>query len=166
MTPMRLAEGATVEMSGDREVVVARAFDAPRRLVFDAHTRPELVQRWLLGPPGWTMPVCAIDLRVGGRIRYVWRGPDGSTMGMSGTYREIVPPRRLVHTEVFDEDWSGGEMLVTTEFAEKADATTVTMTIRFTSYAAREAAVATGMTAGMNQSYNRLAALLADMPTG
>ena len=112
------------------------------------------------------MPVCEIDLRVGGRIRYVWRGPDGSAMGMSGTYREIVAAGRLVHTEVFDEDWSGGEMLVTTEFAETADATTVTMTIRFTSSAARDAALATGMAEGMNQSYNRLAALLADMPTG
>ncbi len=123
MTAMPLTEGAAVKMSGDRAVVLTRTFNAPRRLVFDAHTRPELVRRWLLGPPGWTMPVCEIDLRVGGRIRYVWRGPDGSGMGMSGTYREIVPPRRLVHTEIFDEDWSGGEMLVTTEFAEKADAT-------------------------------------------
>ena len=82
-------------------------------------------------------------------------------MGMSGTYREIVPPRRLVHTEIFDEDWSGGEMLVTTDFTERADATIVTMTIRFTSAAARETALATGMTEGMSQSYDRLAALLA-----
>jgi uncharacterized protein YndB with AHSA1/START domain len=113
-----------VSTPGDREVVVTRVFDAPRELVFDAFTKPELVKRWLLGPPGISMPVCDIDLRVGGRFRYVWRLPNGNDMGMGGVFREIVRPERLVHTELFDEDWTGGETLTTTTFAEKRGKTT------------------------------------------
>src|ERR1700732_127058 len=91
---------------GDREIVMTRALDAPRRLVFDAFTKPELVKQWLLGPPGWPMPTCEIDLRVGGVYRYVWRcDSDGSEMGMGGVYREIVAPERLVATEKFDQVW-------------------------------------------------------------
>jgi uncharacterized protein YndB with AHSA1/START domain len=150
-----------VKLVGDREVALTRVFDAPRRLVFDAHTKPELVRRWLLGPPGWTMPTCEVDLRVGGRIRYVWRGPNGETMGMSGTFREVVPPDRLVHTELFDEDWQGGGVETTTVFVETAGKTTVEMTMRFASAEAREAALATGMARGMGQSYDRLAEMLA-----
>lgn len=87
----------TLELTtrGDREIVMTRVFDAPRRLVFDAFTKPELVKQWLLGPPGWTMPVCEIDLRVGGAYRYVWRAADGQKMGMGGVYREIQAPERL-----------------------------------------------------------------------
>lgn len=88
-----------VEARGDREIVMTRVFDAPRRLVFDAFTKPELLKRWLTGPPGWTMPVCEIDLRVGGALRYLWRGPAGEEMGMSGVFREITPPDRIVGTE-------------------------------------------------------------------
>ena len=80
----------------DREIVFTRVFDAPRELVFDAMTRPELLKRWLLGPPGWTMPICEIDLRVGGAYRYVWRSADGVEMGMGGIHREIVRPERIV----------------------------------------------------------------------
>jgi uncharacterized protein YndB with AHSA1/START domain len=84
----------------DREIAMTRVFDAPRRLVFDALTKPELVKTWLLGPPGWSMPVCEIDLRVGGAYRFVWRGPDGTEMGMGGVNREIVVPEWLGHREV------------------------------------------------------------------
>ena len=139
-----------VTKSGDREVVIARIFDAPRALVFDAFTKPDLVKRWLLGPPGWSMPVCEIDLKVGGRFRYVWRNEArGKDMGVGGAYREIVPPERIVHTELFDEDWTGGETLVTTIFTEEGGKTTVTMTVRYSSAEAREAALGTGMTRGM-----------------
>jgi len=103
---------------GDREIVMTREFDAPRRLVFDALTKPELVKQWLLGPPGWSMPVCEIDLRVGGTYRYVWRHTDGKEMGMGGVYREIVPQERVVCSELFDEPWYPGEALVTTTLAE------------------------------------------------
>ena len=150
-----------VTTSGDSEVVVSRVFDAPRALVFDCFTKPELVPRWLLGPPGWTMPVCEIDLRVGGAYRYVWRNPERGDMGVSGTFRELKPPERIVHTELFDEDWSKGGAVVTTVFTEAGGETTVTMTIRFTSAEAREAALATGMTRGMAQSYDRLDEVLA-----
>src|SRR5437879_4168357 len=76
--------GLIVTTPTDREIVMTRVFKAPRKLVFDAWTKPELVRRWLLGPPGWTMPVCEIDLRVGGAYRFVWLGEDGTTMGMGG----------------------------------------------------------------------------------
>jgi uncharacterized protein YndB with AHSA1/START domain len=89
----------------DREIQMTRVFVAPRHLVFDAFTKPEFVRRWLLGPEGWTMPVCEIDLRVGGGYRYVWRHANGNEMGMRGVYREIVTPERLVSTETFDESW-------------------------------------------------------------
>ena len=164
--PRMIEKGLEVTTPGDRAVVVVRSFDAPRRLVFDCFTRPEMVARWLLGPPGWTMPTCEIDLRVGGRIRYVWRGPQGGDMGMSGTFREIVPPEKIVHAEIFDEDWTGGETLVTTAFAEKAGRTTVTMTVLYASSAAREGALGTGMTRGMGQSFDRLDALLTALPAG
>src|SRR5438093_5936524 len=87
----------------DRELAMTRVFDAQGRLVFDALTKPDLVRRWLLGPDGWSMPVCEIDLRVGGNLRYLWRHADGREMGMRGVFREIVRPERLVHTEVFDD---------------------------------------------------------------
>jgi len=86
-----------IEPSGEREIVMTRVFDATPDLLFDALTKPELVKRWLLGPPGWSMPVCEIDLKVGGSYRYVWRNEDGREMGMGGKYREIVRPERIVH---------------------------------------------------------------------
>src|SRR5258706_16283139 len=94
---------------GDREIVMTRTFNAPRTLVFDAFTKPELVRQWLLGPDGWSMPVCNIDLRVGGKYRYVWRHSSGNEMGMGGIFREIVAPERIVSTEKFDEAWDPGE---------------------------------------------------------
>jgi uncharacterized protein YndB with AHSA1/START domain len=97
-----MSNALNVTTLSDREILIARAFDAPRSLVFDCMSKPELVKRWLLGPPGWTMPVCEIDFRVGGRYRYVWRHSDGNEMGMGGVYREIVRPERIVHTERFD----------------------------------------------------------------
>src|SRR5882762_9425026 len=80
----------------DREIVMTRVFDAPRRLVFDAFTKPELVKQWLLGPPGWTMPVCEIDLRVGGAYRYVWRHADGIDIFTGGRSPEIPPQPPVV----------------------------------------------------------------------
>jgi uncharacterized protein YndB with AHSA1/START domain len=146
---------------GDRELVMTRRFDAPRELVFDCYTKPALVRRWLLGPPGWTMPVCEIDLRVGGKYRYVWHGPDGSEMSVDGIIREIVAPERLVSTELYDEDWTGGETLSTIALAEEDDGTMLTHTVRYGSKEAREGALATGMTAGMEAGFVRLDEMLA-----
>src|SRR5690242_19263272 len=104
MSLMTDTKALKLTTSGDREIVMTRSFDAPRTLVFDAWTRPELLKRWLLGPPGWSMIVCDVDLKVGGAYRYVWRHDDkGTEMGMGGVYREIVAPERIVSTEKFDE---------------------------------------------------------------
>ena len=148
--------------SGDRDLVITRVFDAPRRLVYDAHTKPELVRQWLLGPPGWTMPVCEMDVRVGGTYRWVWRkDKDGTTMGMGGVYREIRAPERLVTTERFDEAWYPGESLNTLVLVEQGGRTTLTQTMRYESREAREAVVKSGMEKGVAASYDRLEDVLA-----
>jgi len=151
-----------VTMPSDREIAMTRVFDAPRKLVFDAHTKPELVRRWLLGPPGWSMPVCEMDLRVGGKYRWVWRSDsDGSTMGIGGVYREIVAPERIVSTERFDEAWYPGEGLNTLVLVEEGGRTTLTQTMRYQSTEARDAVLKSGMEKGVAASYDRLAELLA-----
>jgi uncharacterized protein YndB with AHSA1/START domain len=150
-----------VSMPNDLEAVITRSFDAPRARVWDCHTKPDLVKRWLLGPPGWSMPVCEIDLCVGGRYRYEWRHDDGRVMGMDGTFLEVVPPERLVTTELFDVDWTGGEVRITQTFTETNGVTTVTMIGRYSSRQARDAALRTGMTRGMEMGYERLDRMLA-----
>jgi uncharacterized protein YndB with AHSA1/START domain len=142
----------------DREVVVTRVVAAPRRFVYDAWTQPEHVRRWMLGPEGWTMPVCEMDLRVGGIWRYVWRKSGGAEMPMTGTYREIVPPERLVTTESWGPDWP--ETVNTLVLTEAAGRTTMTLTIAYPTREARDAALRTGMETGMDQSYARLDRLL------
>lgn len=142
---------------GDREIVVTRVFDAPRRLVFDAYTKPELVRRWLLGPEGWSMPVCEIDLRAGGKYRYVWRNDaDGNEMGMGGIYREVVAPDRIVATEKFDEAWYPGEAVGTIVLVEQDGKTTLTQTILYDSRATRDAVLKSPMQYGLGMSYDRL----------
>jgi len=158
---------ATLQLTapGEREIVMTRVFDAPRQLVFDAHTKPELVKRWLLGPPGWSMPVCEIDLRVGGKYRYVWRHDrEGTQMGMGGVYREIVTPERIVNTERFDEAWYPGEAVDTLVLVERGGRTTLTLTVRYESREARDAVLKSGMESGVTASYDRLADLLASTP--
>lgn len=145
----------------DREIVMTRVFDAPRHLVFDAWTKPELVKRWLTGPPGWTMPVCEIDLRVGGRYRYVWRHPDHPDMGMGGVHLEIVAPERIVNTQLFDQDWTGGETVGTLVLVEHNGKTTVTNTVLYSSREVRDMVIKTGMAEGVGASYDHLEELLA-----
>ena len=149
----------------DREIAVTRVFDAPRQLVFDAHTKPDLVRQWLLGPPGWSMPVCEMDVRVGGTYRWVWRhDTNGTEMGMGGVYREIVAPERLVTTERFDEAWYPGEALNTLVLIEQGGRTTLTQTMRYESRDARDAVIKSNMEKGVAASYDRLADLLASAP--
>jgi uncharacterized protein YndB with AHSA1/START domain len=145
----------------DREIVMTRVFDAPRRLVFDAFTRPELLKRWF-GPHGWSLVVCEVDLRVGGSFRYVLRGPDGTDMGMRGVYREIVPPERSVHMETFDD--YPGESRVTCVLVEQGGKTTLTATVLYDSPETRDAVIASGMEHGAAESYDRLAELMASLP--
>lgn len=150
-----------VSTPSDREIQVTRDFDAPRRLVFDAFTKPALVRRWLLGPSGWTMPVCEIDLRVGGVYRYVWRSEkNGSQMAMGGVFREVVPLERLVATEKFDDAWYPGEALDTTVFVETRGITRTTITVLYESQEARDTARRSGMEHGMAAGYDRLEGLL------
>jgi len=150
----------TVDTPDDLKIVITRAFDAPRDLVFNCVTTPDLVKRWMTGPPGWTMPVCEIDLRVGGKYRYVWRNTEGQDMGMGGIYREISRPERIVSNELFDEDWTGGETVATMILAERDGRTTLTTTVAYNSTAARDAALRSGMTEGMEMGYANLDALL------
>ncbi len=162
-----------VELMGDRELRITRTFDARRQLVFDAHTKPELLKRWLTGPDGWEMAVCEVDLRAGGSFRYELRrngepveeGWDGGpeAMGWGGKFLEVDPPARIVHTELFDEDWTGGETRVTILFRELSpDRTELEMTVLYASKEAREAALQTGMTDGMEMSYVKLDAMCAE----
>jgi len=148
---------------GDREIVMTRVFDAPRALVFKAFTTPELVKQWLLGPPGWSMPVCEIDLRVGGRYRYVWRHTHGNEMGMGGVYREIVAPEKVVATEKFDESWYPGEAVGTILLIEQGGRTTLTQTVLYESREARDGVLKSPMESGVAAGYDRLATLLASM---
>ena len=147
----------------EREIAMTRAFDAPRSLVFDAWTRPELLKRWLGVRGGWTFAVCEVDLRVGGAYRFVWRGPKGNEMGMGGVYREIVRPERLVATEKFDDPWYEGEALDTTVFVEKDGKTTATTTVRYASQEVRDAVLRTPMATGVAESYDKLDEVLASM---
>jgi len=160
---MKNTEPLKLMTRGDQEIVMTRVFDAPRTLVFDAITKPELVKQWLLGPPGWTMPVCEIDLRVGGAYRYVWRNASGKEMGMGGIYREISAPARLVATEKFDEAWYPGEALNTTILAEQDGRTLMTSAMLYVSKEARDAVLKSGMERGVAASYDRLAELLASV---
>ena len=153
--------GLKITTPSDLEIAMTRVFNAPRRLVFDALTKPELVKQWLLGPPGWSMPVCEINLKVGGTYRYVWRHTNGKEMGMGGVYREILPQERLVCTELFDEAWYPGESLITSTLAEKDGRTTLTTTMRYVSQDARDGVLKSGMESGVAVSYDRLEQMLA-----
>lgn len=145
----------TVATPSDREVVVTRAFSAPRQLVWDCHTKPELMRRWMLGPDGWTMPICEVDLRVGGKYRHRWRSEaDGTEFGFVGEFNDIEPPSRLVTTERMEG--MEGEAVNTLVLVEKDGRTLLTLTMRFSSKEARDGAVASGMTDGMEASYRRL----------
>jgi uncharacterized protein YndB with AHSA1/START domain len=147
----------------DTEIVLAREFNAPPPLVFDAFTQPELLKRWF-GRHGWNLLVCEIDLRVGGTWRFVSRGPGGAEMGHGGVYREVMPPERLVYTETYDEDWTGGETLVTTVFTEHDGKTMMKSTVRYPSREARDAVLETPMREGVGESYDRLDDVFTEAP--
>jgi uncharacterized protein YndB with AHSA1/START domain len=157
---MRFTKTLEVTTPSDREIVLTRSFEAPAQLVFDALTKPELVKRWLHGWDDWTMPVCEIDLRVGGKYRYVWAGPNGEKMGMGGVYREIEAPTRIVNTEKFDEPWYPGEAVGTTILEEENRKTTLTTTMLYDSKEIRDGVLQSGMEEGVAVSYDRLEKLV------
>ena len=170
-----MPQAVEVSLPSDREVTVTRVFDAPRELIWDCHTKPELIKRWLLGPPGWSMPHCTVDLRVGGRYRYVWRNDEsGAEFGSFGEHREIVPHERIVTTERMDGldgqplDYenpveTGEPSINTLTLAESGGRTTLTIAMLFPSKEIRDMAVQSGMTDGMAMGYDRLDGLATEL---
>lgn len=150
----------TITTPSDIEIVMTRSVNAPRRLVWEAWTNPRHVPHWQLGPEGWTMPVCEIDLRPGGEWHYVWR-KDGEELEMRGVYREIVPPERLVATESWGPEWP--ETVTTLVLSEENGVTTMTNTGVYPTKSARDAALASGMADGVTASYDRLEQYLASL---
>lgn len=160
---MNIAETLQITTPSEREIAMTRVFDAPRHLVFEAYTKPELLKRWLGVRNGWTLDVCEVDLRVGGRYRYVWRGPNGQEMGMGGVFREIERPERIVSTEAFDNPWYPGEAVGTVLLVEQDGKTTLTLSVLYQSQEARDGILATPMAEGVGESFDKLAEVLASM---
>ena len=164
---MKKPAKAEVTLPSETEVRVTRHFNAPRKLVYKAYTTPALLKRWLLGPPGWSFPVCDMDVREGGSFVWRWKNDeDGKQFGFHGEFLEIVPPKRIVHSEFYDPMDIGGDMgegtTVSVTFDEAGGVTTLTTNMRFKSKADRDAAMSTGMTDGMEMSYQLLDGLLAE----
>ncbi len=157
-----------VSLPSDTEVRVTRDFNAPRALVWRAHVESELFRRWIGGYEGWSMPVCEMDVRVGGKYRWRWRqDAEGGEFGFYGEYREVDAPSLLVQAEYYDPGTFGGEMPTTptitrTTFTERDGVTTLVVLITYRSKEERDAAISTGMTDGMETSYARLDALTAE----
>jgi uncharacterized protein YndB with AHSA1/START domain len=157
---------AAVSTPSDTEVLVKRCFDASPDLVWQAYTEPELIRRWMLGPPGWSMPVCEMDVRVGGHYRWRWRSDtDEAEFGFTGQFQEVVLNAKMVHTQFYDagdlDDSMGSEpALVMVTFEETENGTEVATSIKFASKEDRDAALATGMTDGMEMSYQLLEKVL------
>ncbi len=146
-------------LPSDREIRITRAFNASRQAVWDAHTKPELLKRWLLGPPGWEMPVCDIDLRVGGQYRYEWYWDGQMAMALSGTYRAVDAPVHLADTQMFDDNWTQGPADTDIRLVENDGRTQLTMDIRYASKEARDLALSTPMMEGMETGYVKLESL-------
>lgn len=150
----------TLTTPTDHEIVLTRVFDAPRSRVFEALTRPDLLERWH-GPRGWSLVVCEMDLKPRGAYRFVRRSSaNGAAVALGGVYREVVPPERLVQTERFDRPWYPGEAVITTVLAERDGRTTLTATQRYQSRAARDLVLGSPMEDRVAQSYDKLAELL------
>jgi uncharacterized protein YndB with AHSA1/START domain len=159
-----MADKLNVSTPSDREIRITRSFDAPRNLVFETMSKPALLKRWLLGPPGWEMTTCEEDQRIGGLFHWSWRGPNGEQMSMRGVYREIRPPERIVRTESFDFGCApqAGEQVATMVLTEKDGKTHLTLTVLYPSKEARDGAIASGMDQGMEAGYARLDEILAE----
>ncbi|MBL8878196.1 MAG: SRPBCC family protein [Phycisphaerales bacterium] len=150
----------------DLQIVMTREFDAPRKLVWDAMSKPDLLRRWIFCPPGWNMTRCDDDPRVGGTFHWEWSGPDGRpAMAMKGEYREVTPPERIVRTERFEMESCGGmigEQVVTLALTESGGKTQLTLTLDYATKEARDGALASGMERGVGAGYDQLDALLAE----
>ena len=150
-----------VTAKDDRELVITRTFNAPRTLVFDAMSKPDMMKEWFHGPPGWTLRTCEIDLRVGGKYRWVWTNQASQEMGMGGEYKEVKRPERIVSTEKFDQAWYPGEAVGTTVLTENKGTTLLTLTVQYNSKETRDAVLASPMKNGLEFGYQRLEEFLA-----
>lgn len=157
---MSNANAMTLSLHGDRELLITRRFRAPRQRVFDAHTKPELVRCWLLGPDGWTMPVCEIATEVGQPYRYEWESVDGQgRFGFTGTLVESSPPHRAVTTEAMI-GMDGPSTLNELTLTAVDGGTLLSLVVTYPDADVRDAILATGMTDGMETSYARLDTLV------
>jgi uncharacterized protein YndB with AHSA1/START domain len=152
------SSASTLTLPSDREIVMERVFDAPRELVFKAHTDPDLISKWW-GPSRYTTTVDKMDLRVGGVWRFVQRDADGNEYAFNGVYREIVPPERLSYTFEF-EGMPGHVLVETLTFEEQGGKTRMTVTGSYQSVDDRDGMLQSGMKEGADESYDRLAELL------
>lgn len=153
-----------VSTEGEGKVVISRRFAAPASRVWRAYTEPDLVKRWLIGYPGWEMPVCEMDVRVGGPYRYRWRSQeDGSEFGFTGMFKVVEPGRRLEHTERPEDSPEMSESYNIVEFIPLGDQTELRMTMDYGTSELRDQVLATGMTDGMGVSYDMLDVVLAEL---
>jgi uncharacterized protein YndB with AHSA1/START domain len=146
----------SLELEGDDVVIVRRRFAAPPEDVYRAHTDPELIRQWMLGPEGWSMPVCINEARPGGKIRYEWSNGDGGGFSLTGEFLELDPPHRMVHVERMHLPDPTPDNRIETTFTRDGDGTLMVMRMQLPDKATREAMLATGMEHGMEDSYVRL----------
>lgn len=157
MATLTKIRSTTFEMS-DLEVVAVTQIDAPRGLVWDAHTKPEHLKQWQTGLPGWAMTVAEMDVRPGGAWRWRWDGPDGESMEMHGVYREVLPPSKLVNTENWGDPYP--ETLNTLTLTAEEGMTTIRSAVQYPSRQDRDNATETDMLEGWAESNERLAEYL------
>jgi uncharacterized protein YndB with AHSA1/START domain len=150
----------TMKTEGDTDIVVTRRFDAPPEAVYRAHTDPKLIQKWMLGPEGWTMPVCISEAKPGGKIRYEWTNDQGHSFYLTGEYLELEPYSRIVHVERMHLPDPTPDNHVETRFDADATGTLMTMRMRLPDAQTRAAMLATGMERGMEASYARLETMI------
>ena len=150
----------TLKTEGDTHVIVTRHFDAPPEAVFRAHTDPQIVQQWMLGPEGWTMPVCISEAKPGGKIRYEWKHPKQGGFHLTGEYIELVPYNKIIHVERMFLPDPTPDNQVETRFEPDGTGTKMTMRMTLPDSKTRAAMLATGMEKGMEESYVRLEGII------
>lgn len=149
-----------LQTEGDKYIVVTRRFAAPPEAVYRAHTEPELLQKWLLGPEGWTMPVCINEARPNGKFRYEWANGKGAGFHLTGEYLELQPYSKIVHVERMFLPDPTPDNHVETRFDPDGDGTSMTMRMTLPDAETRKTMLATGMERGMEASYVRLEGML------
>ncbi len=148
-----------LKTKGDTQIEGVRLFSAPPERVFDAHVQPDLVKQWMLGPPGWKMPICDYDARVGGSFKVAWANPDGEKFSMSGEFLALDRPHRIEHVERFHMAETTPDAHIVTTFTPEGSGTRMHMVITYPDRAARDAVLASDMAQGMEDSYTRLEAM-------